>query len=51
LGQQVASLVDEVQEEGVKNVEFNASNLASGVYFYRIVAGEFSQTKRLVLLK
>jgi hypothetical protein len=51
LGQEVASLVDEVQDEGVKNVEFNASNLASGVYFYRIVAGDYVESKKLVLLR
>jgi hypothetical protein len=51
LGQQVAALVDEVQDAGVHNVEFNGSNLASGVYFYRIQAGSFTEAKRLLLLR
>lgn len=51
LGQQVALLVDEVEEPGVHEVRFEAGNIASGSYFYRIQAGEYSQTKRLLLLK
>jgi len=51
LGQLVARLVDQTQEPGVHEVRFDGSALASGVYFYRIRAGAFVQTKRLVLLK
>lgn len=50
-GQKVASLVNEVRGSGLHSVQFNATNLSSGVYFYRIEAGSFSQTKRLLLLK
>jgi photosystem II stability/assembly factor-like uncharacterized protein len=51
LGQQVAILQDGEQDAGYHEVRFDASRLASGVYFYRIQAGDFSQTKRLLLLR
>jgi hypothetical protein len=51
LGREVAILVNEVQRPGAYTVQFDGSNLASGVYYYRLVAGEFVQTKRLLLLK
>jgi PKD repeat protein len=51
LGQEVATLVDEIQEAGFKSVEFDASQMTSGVYYYRIVAGEYNESKRMVLVK
>jgi hypothetical protein len=51
LGQQVATLVQGQQEAGSYEVTFNGSALASGVYFYRLEAGSFVGTKRLLLLK
>ncbi|HEY9164597.1 MAG TPA: T9SS type A sorting domain-containing protein [Candidatus Kryptonia bacterium] len=51
LGREVETLVNERQTAGNHSVTFNASNLPSGVYFYRLEAGTFSQTKKLVLLK
>jgi subtilisin family serine protease len=51
LGREIAELVSEFKEAGKYSVTFDASSLASGVYFYRIDAGKFSQTKRLVLVK
>jgi hypothetical protein len=51
LGQEVAVLVDEVQAAGHRSVEFNASGLPSGMYLYRLTAGDFVATKKLVLLK
>jgi Secretion system C-terminal sorting domain len=51
LGQEVATLVNQRQISGTYNVEFNASNLASGVYLYTIRAGNFYLTKKMVLLK
>jgi photosystem II stability/assembly factor-like uncharacterized protein len=51
LGQEVATLVDETKPAGVYAVQFDAGRLASGVYFYRIVAGPFTETKRLLLIR
>ena len=51
LGHNVATLVNEQKEAGSYSVQWNASNVASGVYFYRLEAGSFLQTKKLVLLK
>ncbi len=51
LGQEVATLVDEEQKAGYKSVEWNASNITSGVYLYRIQAGDFVASKKLLLLK
>jgi hypothetical protein len=51
LGREVSELVNERKEAGVYEVKFDGSNLASGVYFYRLQAGDFVQSKRLLLLK
>jgi len=51
LGREVKTLVKKEQSAGVYNVEFNASNLTSGVYFYRIETGSFVSVKKLLLLK
>jgi glycosidase len=51
LGRKVATLVDKKQEAGVYSVSFGATSLASGVYFYRLQAGEFTQTKKMLLVK
>ncbi len=51
LGQEVATLVHEVKEAGYHDVKFDASSLSSGVYLYRLQAGRFVQTRRLILLK
>ncbi len=51
LGREVATLVDEVQGSGFKSVEFNASELASGVYFFRLTAGNFVATKKLMMVR
>jgi len=51
LGQQVAELVNETKNPGVYTVNFNASDLASGVYIYQMNAGSFSAAKKLMLLK
>jgi hypothetical protein len=51
LGQEVAVLVDEAREPGYYTVTWDASEVATGVYFYRLVAGDFSATRRMVLMK
>jgi hypothetical protein len=51
LGQEVATLVNKKQVAGRYEVEFNASSLVSGVYFYRLVSTGFVKTKKLILLR
>ncbi len=51
LGKEVATLVNGVVAAGSHNVIFNGSNLASGVYFYQLTTGNFTATKKLMLLK
>jgi hypothetical protein len=51
LGHEVTTLVNEKQTAGHHSLRFDASGLASGVYFYRLRAGEFTQTRRMLLLR
>jgi len=51
LGREVAKLVDEEKLPGNYKLEFDGSILASGIYFYRIQAGEFTETKKFILMK
>lgn len=51
LGQEVATLVDAHKQAGEYDVQFDASTLSSGVYFYKLVAGNFSDIKKLLILK
>lgn len=51
MGQEVAQLVNGVQESGKHSINFNASKLASGVYIYKLSAGNFQETKKMVLMK
>jgi len=51
LGKEISTLVSEKLPAGVYSVNWNAENLSSGVYFYRLIAGSFSQTKKLILLR
>ena len=50
-GQEIARLVNEQQEAGSHKVTWDASNVSSGIYFYRLQAGDFVQTRKMVLLK
>jgi hypothetical protein len=51
LGQEVKTLVNEVQGAGFKSAVFEASNLSGGVYVYRLQAGTFVSVKKMILLK
>ncbi len=51
IGREVATLVNGFQETGIHDVKFDASNLPSGVYLYRITAGTYAETRKLVLIK
>ncbi len=51
LGQEVVTLINEEKPAGSYEVNFNASKLSSGVYFYRLQAGNFISTKKMILLK
>ena len=51
LGQVVATIVNGEQEAGFHEVKFDALNLASGVYLYRLEAGKFVQTRKLTLIR
>lgn len=51
LGQITENLVDEEQSAGVHDVIWDASHVPTGVYFYRIVASEFTQTRKMLLMK
>ena len=51
LGNEVATLVNEEKPAGSYEVEFSATGLPSGIYFYRIQAGSFVETKKMVLMK
>jgi hypothetical protein len=51
IGEEIAMLINEEKESGYHTVEFNAANLPSGVYFYRLQAGSFVQTHKMILLR
>ena len=51
LGEEVATLINEMQQAGYKTVSFDASTLPSGIYIYRMNAGLFSNVKKLILIK
>ncbi len=51
LGQRVATLVNRVQKPGYYNILWDVTSLSSGIYFYRLEAGEFTRTRELILLR
>ena len=51
LGEEVASLVDRALEAGYQSVDWDAANMPSGIYLYRITAGSFSASRKMLLLK
>ena len=51
LGKEITVLVNEQLKPGTYEVEWNAENFPSGVYFYSLITNEFTQTRKLVVLK
>jgi len=51
IGQKVANLVSESKTAGTYTINFDASDLTSGIYFYKISSGNFTETKKMILLK
>ncbi len=51
LGEEVVQLVNEEKPMGSYEVEFDATSLPSGIYFYRLQVGSFVETKKMILLK
>ncbi len=51
IGQEVSLVINEMKEAGSYQIQFDGNSIASGVYFYRLQAGSFSDTKRFVLLR
>jgi hypothetical protein len=51
LGNEIAALVNEFKQAGTYEIEFIASDLPSGIYFYKIISGNFSDTKKMILLR
>jgi photosystem II stability/assembly factor-like uncharacterized protein len=51
IGEEVSTLVNETRQAGNYQVAFNSEDLTSGVYFYRLQAGDFVQTRKMILLK
>ncbi len=51
LGEEIETLVSEEKPVGTYELNWNAANLPSGVYFYRLQAGDFVQTRKMILLK
>ena len=51
LGNEITTLIDEEKPVGTYELNWNADNLTSGVYFYQLKAGDFVETKKMVLMK
>jgi hypothetical protein len=51
LGNEITTLVNDIQSAGTYKVSFDAKNLSTGVYFYRISAGNFQEIRKMIFLK
>jgi len=51
IGEEVALLLNEEKTAGVHTLTFNSESLPSGVYFYKLQAGSYTQTKKMILLR
>lgn len=50
-GKEIAELINAEKQAGENLIEFNGSNLSSGVYYYKLTAGDFSQVRKMILVK
>ena len=51
LGEEVASIIEKEMAAGFHRVNFDASTLTSGIYFYKLMANEFVATKKMIIMK
>ena len=51
LGEEIAVLANEIQDQGLHELDFNAANLSSGIYFYSIQTTQYRETKKMILMK
>jgi len=51
LGRNVMTIVDEKQMPGIYEINFDGSNLSSGIYYYRMIADEYIEIRKMVILK
>ena len=51
LGQKVAMLADSKQQAGYRSVIWDASEVSSGLYFYKLIAGDYTNTRRMMLVE
>jgi hypothetical protein len=51
LGQELKTLIEEPQDAGYKSVSWDAADLGSGIYFYKLTAGSFIDVKKMVLIR
>jgi hypothetical protein len=51
LGKEIATLIDEEQIAGIHEVNFNASSLSGGIYYYKLQAGMVEKTRKMILMK
>ena len=50
-GKEISTLLNEVKPQGRYEIELDASNLPSGIYYYKLISGDFSETKKMILIK
>ncbi len=51
LGDEVKTLIDEYKNAGTYEINFDAGNLASGLYYYKITCGKYTETKKMILIR
>jgi hypothetical protein len=51
LGREIAVLVNEIMKPGIYDVEFDGSGFSSGIYFYKLITNDYTQTKKMILIK